>query len=919
MPAIVPLFSIVSAIYNVAEYLPQFLQSIEDQTLSPQQIQVVLVDDGSTDASLSLVRQWAEKSRCDVVVLEKENGGQASARNLGLDHAAGEWVSFVDPDDHLAEDYFEQIDRFMQSIDLEDIGMVATRLLVHDEAADEIVDRHPMSKKFQNGDRVTSLVRSPDVLQLHLSSAVVRRSAIEASQLRFDERVRPVFEDVHFIGQLMLSNRYDKFGLAAGAEYYYRVRADNSSTLQGAYRDPRKYTAVPRFGWLDLLRRAKDELGLVPSWIQYTVIYDLAWIVKENQTIYSESSAMDDGVLEEFNTLLLEVGRFIDVDNVYRFRTFHLRPFQRRAIIACLGLATAGWESIHVSRFDREKNMVEVRYAFFGQQPVEEFYTGDTPVSPIHQKVQEFTYFNRHVFSHRVVWLRIDDGDVRVRLDGAITTPTLGWDTFPRGPLSVGEIEHYFAWRTEKRAAWHEKRKEQVPAPRRVVQRGARRAVRDLVSAERAVARSQLQILRDGAEGARRLPTWIRNRYIPTPKAVTATPPVGGTPRDWSRPVWVLVNRFDQAGDNAEHLYRFLLEERPEIDAWFVLEEGAAEWSKLQAEGFQLVDPTTPLFVEVMRRARHYISSQADHSIMHPVDTKVAGPENWRFTFLQHGTMNSDISRWLNYKEFDIFVTSTRSEYEAVAGDGPYSFSSHEVKLTGAPRHDGLLRKVAALPVDHRPVVMIMPTWRGELRTALTNEPDTSKHQKMIEETEYMRSWMGLLESDTVAGMVADPSLDVVFVPHPMLEQFIDASMIPEGMLFRRYSEIDNQEYMARARLVVTDYSSITFDAALIKKPIVYFQFDRASVFASGHTYRPGYFDYGRDGFGEVAETLADAEAAIDRVRDNAFRMSDEYLHRVQGTFGDRDARSSERVYRHIAAIDLDYEAAREMLEGASL
>ncbi len=921
MSAKVPQFSIVSAIYNVAAYLPQFLESIDSQTLPAEQLQVVLVDDGSTDDSLAIVQRWARESAFDVAVLEKSNGGQASARNLGLESAVGEWVSFVDPDDHLATDFFEHAAGFIDEHDLSDIGMIATRLLVHDESAGEIVDRHPMSKKFHDGDRISSLVRSPDVLQLHLSSALLRRSAIEAAQLRFDERVRPVFEDVHFIGQFMLSNGYEKFGLVARAEYYYRVRADNSSTLQGAYRDPRKYTDVPRHGWLDLLQKANERLGLVPSWIQYTVIYDLAWIIKENQTIYSVSSAMDDHVLREFNTLLHEVGRYIDVDNVYRFKTFHLRPFQRRAIIACLGLASEGWESVHVSRFDREKNMVEVRYAFFGNRPDEEFYSGDTRVVPVHEKVQSFTYFNKHVFSHRVVWIRIDDGDVRVRLDGAITTPSLGWDTFPRGPLSVGEIEHYFNWRTEKRAEWHEKRKPVDVVSATTKSAGARRAVRSLLATEKSIVRSQIDVLRSGARGARRVPRWLRDRYVrDRTQANTPVPEHETAPaRDWSRPVWVLVNRFDQAGDNAEHLYRYLLDEHPEIDAWFVLEETAAEWQKLKEAGFQLVDPTKPLFIEVMRRARHYISSQSRPRGHAPCRHEDPRTRELALHVPAARIMNSDISRWLNYKEFDIFVTSTRAEYEAVAGDGPYSFSSHEVRLTGSPRHDGLLRKVAALAGGHREVVMIMPTWRGELRALLTDEPDESQHAAIIHDTEYMRSWMALLRSDVVREMTEDPDVDVVFVPHPMLEQFVDSSLVPPGMVFKRYSEIDNQEYMARARLVVTDYSSITFDAALIKKPIVYYQFDREAVFSSGHTYRPGYFEYSRDGFGEVVETASDAEAAIRRIQSNGFQMADEYRNRVQRTFGERDDRSSERVYRHIAAIDLDFDAARSLLDGASL
>src|SRR5690349_6737176 len=94
-----PQFSVISAVYNVERYLDDYIDSIEAQTHSLDDVEVIVVDDGSTDASLEKLRAW-EQRRPDVVrVLTKENGGQGSARNLGLQHARGTWVTFTDPDD----------------------------------------------------------------------------------------------------------------------------------------------------------------------------------------------------------------------------------------------------------------------------------------------------------------------------------------------------------------------------------------------------------------------------------------------------------------------------------------------------------------------------------------------------------------------------------------------------------------------------------------------------------------------------------------------------------------------------------------------------------------------------------------------------------------------------------------------------
>jgi len=105
LPAKRPRFSIVSAVFNVEPYLADYIASIERQRVAAGELEVIAVDDGSTDGSLEILRRWATTSRHAVHVFTQPNGGQASARNLGLEHATGEWVTFTDPDDMLDRDF----------------------------------------------------------------------------------------------------------------------------------------------------------------------------------------------------------------------------------------------------------------------------------------------------------------------------------------------------------------------------------------------------------------------------------------------------------------------------------------------------------------------------------------------------------------------------------------------------------------------------------------------------------------------------------------------------------------------------------------------------------------------------------------------------------------------------------------------
>lgn len=98
-----PLISVIVPVYNIKEYLPRCVRSVCDQTY--ENLEILLVDDGSTDGSGALCEKLAAEDP-RIRVLHKENGGSSSARNLGLDHAKGSYIGFVDSDDHIDADMY---------------------------------------------------------------------------------------------------------------------------------------------------------------------------------------------------------------------------------------------------------------------------------------------------------------------------------------------------------------------------------------------------------------------------------------------------------------------------------------------------------------------------------------------------------------------------------------------------------------------------------------------------------------------------------------------------------------------------------------------------------------------------------------------------------------------------------------------
>ena len=103
--------SIIVPVYNCEKWLPDCIESLTRQTYS--ELEIILVNDGSTDGSLSICKKY-EKQDERIYLVNKKNGGVSSARNTGLKHANGEWVTFVDADDWLETDAIERICRELQ-------------------------------------------------------------------------------------------------------------------------------------------------------------------------------------------------------------------------------------------------------------------------------------------------------------------------------------------------------------------------------------------------------------------------------------------------------------------------------------------------------------------------------------------------------------------------------------------------------------------------------------------------------------------------------------------------------------------------------------------------------------------------------------------------------------------------------------
>jgi len=245
-------YSLIIPVYQVEEYLRACLDSVFCQI--PQDMQVILVDDGSTDASGSICDAYAMKYP-QTQVIHQPNRGVAAARNAGLRAAMGEYLLWVDPDDWVADNWFAEIDSAIEQAQPD--------VFVFDYCEDE--DGLQQEKRYSRPEGRLDKERflcdvSRDIrMNSSLWNKVMKRSLF--SGLFFDERLR-CLEDYALLHKLIM--RADTVEYRSRVLYHYRIRHSGlvrTPNLKISYQS--YLTALERKADLEASGRDFGDIGCV--------------------------------------------------------------------------------------------------------------------------------------------------------------------------------------------------------------------------------------------------------------------------------------------------------------------------------------------------------------------------------------------------------------------------------------------------------------------------------------------------------------------------------------------------------------------------------------------------------------------------------------------------------------------------------
>ena len=874
------LFSVIIAIYNTGKYLDDSIGSVLNQTVDKNNIQIILVNDGSIDESEQKCLSYKQKYPKNILYIKIEHGGVSKARNIGIKYAKGKYINFLDADDKWDKKAFNYVLLFFNFY--RNINIVGCRLIFFEAK----VNYHPLDYKFYKS-RVVNLSEEYNSILLSSSSSFFRYSSIKNKHFK-----EGVFngEDTRFINNLLLL--HPLYGLIKEAIYYYRKRSDSTSAIQNSIQKEQYYFSILNSVDKYLIDKSKRVYNTILPFIQFYLGYNILFRISFPTYKYLEKSKLTS-YYEQIEKILNQIeDKYIIEQKILSFKEklFALSRkynhdirndlvFENESLIYSKNIlininnfkGILVWRLLEIKKnelhLEGKDNFIlkEDQYFYFCKTENKIYYP-------------EYFYFSGYdmitmygnIIKGRIVVFNIPIGIKEIQvlqffisLNGYQIEifPSLGWfshiPNLLNGYCNSGK---YILKLNNKRIyiyQYNDKLKDLFEEKYKQVLKKERKN----------------NIIK------------LRNNYFEYQK----------NNKNKEFETWIINDKLNKAGDNGEYFFRFLKFKNPErLRYYFVIKKNCNDYKRLESLG-NILDFGSEEYLNKFLISNKIISSIYESWVDNPFngDQKyIRDLFNFEYIFIQHGIIKDDLSKYLNRvtKNFNLIITSSQKEFHSLF-DYKYHYNMNNIKLTGLPRYDNLKR--LQLSINKEKIILIAPTWRMYIKGTFDSYSYESIYSFNFNLTNYFSFYNNLINNEILLNFMKKYNYTGVFCLHPYFSS--QSKDFKHNILFSIPKFCDYQTLLAKSSLLITDYSSIFFDFAYLKKPVIYIHFDYEE-YRYNH-YQESYFNYKKHGFGPICyETNCTISKIISMISKNCL-MKKEYLRRIYKFFKYKDEENCNRLF----------------------
>jgi len=899
--------SVVVINYNKEKYIEACIESIKESTL--KDIQLIVVDDGSTDQSSQMAQNMIGKFQ-DGLFISQSNSGPSAARNKGLEYAKGEYVAFLDGDDLATPRGYEELYNLAKKHNA-DIG-IGDILCFNDMRTWRLSYMKKIFKR--NLPVVRSLKNNPE---LHYtpsaSNKIFKRELLIRDNIKFDERLR-VGEDLLFTQTSLLSSNkvvvkeidIIRYRIINSSEslikqgninffeqlvtlqkelldlYYKKNRTEELKFIQErqlnffldsielkasklTYDEQIKLASIgQQFLSYITLKDAVPSLNLYKRYIVYLLENNsgekLQKVIESQHSVdFSKEYLYENGVYYHYLAKLFKED--MNLLKVEKFELCHKveQISLRESILTIKGFAFIRYLStekiIRTLVFKNNQNKEEKTIVLKPMLRTDITYTFDkNQVNYDHSGFEKLTIDLKSFLSNGSwsVFLKVEQEGLSVIGKLNVSLIQLQNNTKPtqiKGTQFITTYKHNALSVTVRKASLKNRSKvflNKLKFHTRTLGRFILKKEKDVL----------LTIICKVLLGK-----FYSNKNIT-----------------------IIGERKDTAQDNSYHLFKYARENHAENNIYYVIDKKSSDYLRIKDLG-NIIEYGSFKHTLYLLLCKKSINSYAEQANMYTRAYKevVKYYPEWQKNdkiFIQHGVIGvSRVNQALNKNEYDfaVFVVSSQFEKDHIVKE--FGYSDDEVIVTGLARWDNLI------DTSKGNEILLMPTWRNWIKTA-----------EELSKSRYLRTYINLLNNSNLHQILEKNDLYLNFYPHYQTQLLLeDMPNFHNRIRVIRQGSETVQDLLKKHALLITDYSTVSFDFVYMKKPVIFFQFDYEE-FYSRH-YNEGPINHKTDLFGKVCETNETLLSELNQIIDQEMQIAPVYLEKSNKFMIRTNHQHTEEIY----------------------
>ena len=347
---------------------------------------------------------------------------------------------------------------------------------------------------------------------------------------------------------------------------------------------------------------------------------------------------------------------------------------------------------------------------------------------------------------------------------------------------------------------------------------------------------------------------------------------------------WLISERGDEARDNGFAFYEHMKKNHKDIIIKYVIKKSSSDIYKINQKDIVYYGSFTHIWYFINSKyliSTHLMGYSPQMNLFSKLDKFHLVYVKGKRIFLQHGITLNKPTVFKNVK-VDLFCCASDRELEFLKSE--LNLDKNILKTTGFSRYDKLVSK------SNKNKILFMPTWRTNLFYSTKEE---------FVKSDYYQHCMLLLNNQKLKESLEKNESCLYFYPHHEIQRFINCfNSNTKNIIIASEKQYDVSKLICETDLLITDYSSVSFDFAYMKKPVLYYQFDKEDFF--GNHYEKGYFDYDSDGFGPVYSDINNIINCTNLIIEKGFVTEKKYIEKSDRFFKYNDYYNSERIFQQI-------------------